>query len=133
MTRAAVGASLRADVEFGWRIARASAELDIGQSIAVKERDIIAVEAVEGTDAMIRRAGELCPVGGWVMVKVARPEQDMRFDVPTVGPQTISLLAECGCKCLVLEAGRTIVVDKPVTLELADRLGVAVVGKTAAE
>jgi len=121
------------DIEFGWRIARASADLDIGQSIAVKERDIIAVEAMEGTDAMIRRAGRVCRVGGWTMVKVARPKQDMRFDVPTIGPGTIRYLKDAKCVCLVLEAGRTLIVDKPATLALADRLGIAVVGKRAEE
>jgi hypothetical protein len=131
MTRAAPPADVAEDVEFGWRIARASAELDIGQAVAVKERDIIAVEAIEGTDAMIRRAGRLCRVGGWTLVKVARPNQDLRFDVPTIGPATIRNLKDAGCRCLVLEAGRTLIVDKPVTLELADRCGIAVVGKTA--
>lgn len=119
------------DVEFGWRIARASADLDIGQSIAVKERDIIAVEAMEGTDAMIRRAGRVCRVGGWTMVKVARPKQDMRFDVPTIGPGTIRNLKDAKCVCLVVEAGKTMIVDKPATLALADKLGIAVVGKKA--
>ena len=119
------------DVEFGWRIARASADLDIGQSIAVKERDIIAVEAMEGTDAMIRRAGRVCRVGGWTMVKVARPKQDMRFDVPTIGPSTIRNLKDSKCACLVVEAGKTLIVDKPATLALADKLGIAVVGKKA--
>jgi len=131
MTRTAMPGGVAADVEFGWRIARASAELDIGQSLAVKERDIIAVEAIEGTDAMIRRAGELCRAGGWTMIKVARPNQDMRFDVPTVGPETIRNLKAANARCLVVEAGRTIIVDKSLTLALADKLGIAVVGKTA--
>lgn len=129
MTRKNVPAGLQDDIEFGWRIARSSADLDIGQSIAVKERDIIAVEAMEGTDAMIRRAGRLCRVGGWTMVKVARPKQDMRFDVPTIGPGTIRNLKDAKCVCLVVEAERTIIVDKAATLELADMLGIAVVGK----
>lgn len=131
MTRCGVPRSCEADVEFGWRIARASAELDIGQAIAVKERDIIAVEAMEGTDEMIRRAGELCRVGGWTLIKVARPSQDMRFDVPTVGPATIRNLKAAGCACLVVEAGKTVIVDKETTLALADKLGVAVTGKRA--
>ncbi len=131
MTKIQVPRSAEADVEFGWRIARASADLDIGQSIAVKERDIIAVEAMEGTDAMIRRAGRVCRVGGWTMVKVARPKQDMRFDVPTIGPSTIRNLKDAKCICLVVEADRTLIVDKPATLALADRLGIAVVGKLA--
>ena len=133
MTRTPVPRSCEQDIEFGWRIARASAELDIGQSIAVKERDIIAVEAIEGTDAMIRRAGELCRVGGWTLIKVARPAQDMRFDVPTIGPSTIRNLRDAKCACLVVEAGKTVIVDKPDTLALADKLGVAVIGKPAAE
>ncbi len=128
MTRSPVPRHAESDVEFGWRIARASADLDIGQSIAVKERDIIAVEAMEGTDAMIRRTGRVCRVGGWTMVKVARPHQDMRFDVPTIGPDTIRHLKDAKCVCLVVEAERTLIVDKPATLALADKLGIAVVG-----
>lgn len=129
MTAQSVPRSAAADVEFGWRIAMGSANLDIGQSVAVKERDIIAVEAMEGTDAMIRRSGRLCRSGGWTMVKVARANQDMRFDVPTVGPKTIARLKDARCICLVLEADRTIIADKPATLALADKLKIAVVGK----
>lgn len=129
MTRTPVPRGIEGDVGFGWRIARASAELDIGQAVAVKDRDIIAVEAIEGTDAMIRRAGRLCRVGGWTLVKVARPKQDMRFDVPTVGPRTMKHLKDAKCACLVLEAGKTLIVDKATTLALADKLGIAVIGK----
>jgi DUF1009 family protein len=129
MTKRQVPRGTGGDVEFGWRIARASADLDIGQSVAVKERDIIAMEAMEGTDAMIRRAGRLCRTGGWTMVKVARPNQDMRFDVPTVGPQTIRNLKDARCICLVLEPARTLIIDKPATLALADKLKIAVIGK----
>jgi len=131
MTRASLSGDLEGDVEFGWRIARASAELDIGQSVAVKERNIIAVEGIEGTDAMIRRAGRLCRVGGWTLVKVARPKQDMRFDVPTIGPGTLQNLKKARCACLVVEAGKTLIVDKPATLALADKLKIAIVGRRA--
>ncbi len=131
MTKTPVPKSARADAEFGFEIARRSADLDVGQSVAVKERDIIAVEAMEGTDEMIARAGRLCRSGGWTLVKVARPDQDMRFDVPTVGPETIKALKSARAACLVLEAGRTIILDKPDTLALADSLGIAVVGKRA--
>ncbi|MFP4105540.1 MAG: LpxI family protein [Phycisphaerae bacterium] len=131
MTRTPVPRNVEADVEFGWRIARSSADLDIGQSIAIKEMDIVAVEAMEGTDAMIRRAGRVCRVGGWTMVKVARPKQDMRFDVPTVGPSTLRNLKDAKCCCLVLEAGKTMIVDKPATLALADELGISMIGKRA--
>jgi len=128
MTRTPVPRGAEEDVKFGWRIAKASADLDIGQTLAVRERDIIAVEAMEGTDAMIRRAGRLCRAGGWTMVKVARSHQDMRFDVPTVGPGTLRNLKNSRCACLAVEAGRTLIVDKPATLELADQLGIAVIG-----
>ena len=131
MTPTPLPDNLEGDVEFGWRIARASADLDIGQAVAVKERDIIAVEAVEGTDAMIRRAGRLCPAGGWTLVKVARPKQDMRFDVPTIGPGTLRHLKDARCACLVVEAGKTLIVDKPATLALAELLKIAVIGKKA--
>ena len=133
MTRTPVPRAASADIEFAWRIARASAELDVGQSVAVKERDIIAVEAIEGTDAMVQRAGRLCPTGGWTLVKVARPNQDMRFDVPTIGPQTIRALKDAGCACLIVEAGKTLIVDKPLTIALADKLKIAVVGRTAGD
>jgi DUF1009 family protein len=129
MTNRPVPRSAEADVEFGFRLARRSADLDIGQCLAVKEGDIIAVEAMEGTDEMIERAGRLCRSGGWTLVKVARPNQDMRFDVPTVGPDTMARLHAAGCVCLVLEAGRTIILDKPDALALADRYRVAVLGK----
>lgn len=131
MTKTPVPRTAAGDVEFGFAIARRSAELDIGQCVAVKERDIIAVEAMEGTDEMIERAGRLCRTAGWTMVKVARPDQDMRFDVPAVGPETIQRLKRAGCACLVLEAGRTLILDKPATLELADRCRIAVLGKGA--
>jgi len=131
MTRTPVPRSCQADVSFGFQIARRSAALDIGQAVAVKERDIIAVEAMEGTDAMIRRAGRLCRNRGWTLAKVARPNQDMRFDVPTVGPETIRRLKDAGAACLVLEAGKTLILDRPETIALADRLGIAVVGRRA--
>lgn len=131
MTKTPPSKSAQADADFGFKIARRSAELDVGQSVAVKERDIIAVEAMEGTDEMIARAGRLCKTGGWTLVKVARPNQDMRFDVPTVGPETIQTLKTARAACLVLEAGKTIILDKPDTLALADRLAIAVVGKRA--
>ena len=131
MTKTSPPSGAAGDVEFGWRIARSCADLDIGQSLAVKERDIIAIEAMEGTDEMIRRAGQLCRVGGWTMVKVARGNQDMRFDVPTVGPETIRNLKQARCACLVVEVGKTLIVDKPITLALADKLGIAVIGNKA--
>jgi hypothetical protein len=128
MTRLQLTPKQLGDAQFGWRLAKELGRLDIGQAIAVKERDVIAVEAIEGTDEMIRRAGHLCPSGGWTLVKVAKPDQDMRFDVPTIGPDTIRGLRRAGAKGLIVEAERTLIVDKQETLDLSDHLGVAVVG-----
>ena len=121
--------STRGDVEFGWPIVKTLGELDIGQAIAVKEKEVIAVEAIEGTARMIERAGQLCKSGGWTLIKASKPRQDMRFDVPCVGPDTIRSLAENGAKCLVVEADKTIVIDKPETIKLANQLGIAIMGR----
>lgn len=122
-------AAVRADVEFAWPIAKEIARLDVGQAVAVKECEIIAVEAIEGTDRLIERAGSLCPQGGWTLVKVAKPNQDMRFDVPTIGPNTIEKLAAARAAALVIEAGRTLVLERPRLLELAQRHRIAVVAR----
>ena len=103
-------------------------ELDVGQSVCVREQEVIAVEAIEGTDETIRRAGRICKVGGFTVVKVAKPNQDMRFDVPCVGPDTIKSLADNGGECLVVEADKTIIIDKPQTLKMADSYGITVYG-----
>jgi DUF1009 family protein len=115
------------DSDFAWPLAKQIAALDIGQAVAVKEREIIAVEAIEGTDKLIARAGELCPAGGWTLVKVAKPQQDMRFDVPTIGPQTIENLHLARAAGLVVEAGKTLVLKREQTL--ARRYHIAVVGR----
>ena len=128
MTKHQPASSVQDDIEFGWNIVRKLGELDVGQAIAVKEREVIAVEAIEGTAKMIERAGQLCKAGGWTLIKTAKPNQDMRFDVPCVGPETIKSLAQNGAKCLVVEAEKTIIIDKPDTIELADRMGIAVLG-----
>ncbi len=102
--------------------------LDIGQGLCVKDGDVIAVEAMEGTDRMIARAGELCPRGGWTLVKGANGPKDPRFDVPTVGVGTIETLKKAGASCLALVAGRTIMLNKPEVLKAADKAGIAVFG-----
>lgn len=119
-------AAQRKDVDFGWRIAKEMGRLDIGQSIAVKETEVIAVEAIEGTDRMIERAGALCPQGGWTLVKVAKPDQDLRFDVPTVGPETIAKLRAHGARMLVIEAARTMIIEREKMLADADAAGIVV-------
>jgi len=120
-----------ADIRFGWELCQTISRLDIGQSIAVVDRDVIAVEALEGTNAMIERAGKLCRVGSWTMIKVSNAKQDMRVDVPTIGTTTIEKLAAARAGCVVLEPGKTIILERPKVLELADRYKIAVVGYDA--
>jgi DUF1009 family protein len=127
LTARAPTAAELADIEFGWPLAKEMGRLDIGQSVAVKGRAILAVEAVEGTDACIRRAGELCPQGGFTVVKVAKPEQDMRFDVPTIGVGTIDSLVAAGASCLAIEADKTIIVDEEEVISLANRHRLSIV------
>jgi len=129
MTAKAPSPSASADIEFGWKMVKKLADLGIGQAIAIKEQEVIAVEAMEGTAAMIERAGGLCESGKWTLLKAAKPDQDMRFDVPCVGPETIENLAQNGGTCLVVEADKTIIIDKPETINLANKLGVAILGR----
>lgn len=129
MTETQMRPSVKGDIEFGWQVVKKLGELDIGQAIAVKEKEVIAVEAIEGTAEMIERAGRFCKSGGWTLIKASKPQQDMRFDVPCVGPDTIKSVAENGGKCLVVEADKTIIIDKPETIELANKLGIAVLGR----
>ncbi|UCE58587.1 MAG: UDP-2,3-diacylglucosamine diphosphatase LpxI [Phycisphaerales bacterium] len=117
------------DIEFGWHLAKEMGRLDIGQSIAIKETEVIAVEAIEGTDRMIERAGQLCSRGGWTLIKVAKPNQDMRFDVPTVGPETIAKLKENGARMLVIEAGKTLIVDREQMIAHANAAGIIILGR----
>jgi hypothetical protein len=117
------------DIERGWAVCGYLTREDIGQSVAVKDRDVIAVEAVEGTNRMIERAGELCSGGGWTMVKRANTREDMRMDVPSIGVQTIEKLKGAGATCLCVEAGKVILLEKPKVLEAADRAGIVVVGR----
>ena len=115
------------DAEFGWQVARQMGGMDIGQSVTIKDGTVIAVEAVEGTDQCIARTGTLCRRGGWTLVKVSKPNQDMRFDVPTIGPQTITHVAENGGTAIVIEAEKTILVEREQTLRLAKKHGITIV------
>ncbi|MEW6272432.1 MAG: UDP-2,3-diacylglucosamine diphosphatase LpxI, partial [Thermodesulfobacteriota bacterium] len=108
LSRRAPKAKERADVAYGLEVAKAIGAFEIGQTVVVKDGLVLAVEAVEGTDAAIRRGGELAR-GGAVVVKVSKPQQDLRFDVPAVGPETVRLMAEVGATVLALEAGHTII------------------------
>ena len=121
-----LSAAQHSDVQFGWELAKEMGRLDVGQSVCVKNRAVVAIEAIEGTDQCIRRAGELCR-GGFTVVKVAKPRQDMRFDVPTVGVGTLESMIAARAGVLVIEADRTIVLDEPEFLALAKRAGLSIV------
>ncbi len=115
------------DIEFGFNTAKSVAGLDLGQTVCVKDQTVVAIEAMEGTDACIHRAGPLCG-GGFTVVKVAKPKQDIRFDVPVVGEGTLASLKDSGAAVLAVEAGKTLFFDKATFLEQADRLGLVVIG-----
>ena len=116
----------RKDMEFGIRMARELGRLDVGQTVVVKNVAVMALEAIEGTDACIRRGGELAH-GGAVVCKTAKPQQDNRFDVPTVGPQTIETMIEVGAKALAIEADKTLLVERDRVIELAESSDIAIV------
>ena len=118
----------RADIELVWPLLTELLRLDIGQSLSVRDRDVIAVEAVEGTDRMIERTGSLCKRPGWTLAKGARAQHDRRSDVPTVGTQTIENLADKGGRCLAIAAGDVIMLDRIEMIERADELGVSIIG-----
>ena len=118
------------DFAFGYRMADAIAALDIGQAIVVKDKAVVAVEAMEGTDAVVKRAGQIAGPGTRV-VKVAKPNQDMRFDVPVVGVATIAAMRAAGATALTIDAGRTLIVDGERFIEAADAAEIAVVGRDA--
>ncbi len=130
MTRRAPDRAARADVAYGRRIARTLAGLDLGQTVVVKDRAAVALEAMEGTDEVIRRAGRIAGRGVTV-VKVAKPRQDLRFDVPVVGPGTLEAMAEAGATTLAVEARRTLLLDRADFLARAERQGLCVWGFAA--
>ena len=127
LSRRAPSKEERADIEYGLRVAREIARLDLGQTIAVKDRAVVAIEAMEGTDAVIRRAGEITSGRGFTVIKVAKPDQDMRFDVPVVGVPTVEAMAEAGATALHITADKTLIFDKENLLALADKHRIAVV------
>jgi DUF1009 family protein len=121
-----LSATLEADVAFGWKLAKELGRLDIGQTVVVKNQAPLALEAIEGTDECIRRAGRLCPSGGMTVVKVAKPQQDLRFDMPTIGIGTLESLRVAGARVLAIEAGRTILVDRPQLAAFAESCGITI-------
>jgi hypothetical protein len=127
MTRRSPSREARKDIEYGRQVARSLAGLDLGQTVAVKDRAAVAVEAMEGTDEVILRAGRIAGPGVTV-VKVAKPRQDPRFDVPVVGPGTLAAMRQAGATTLAVDAGETLLVDKTELLAGADAAGIAIWG-----
>lgn len=127
MTRRKPSKDERRDIEYGVGVARTLAGHDLGQTAVVKERAAVALEAMEGTDEVIRRAGRIAGAGCTV-VKVAKPRQDLRFDVPVVGPGTLAAMSEAGAVLLAVEAGRTLLLDRALFLAEADRRRIGVWG-----
>jgi DUF1009 family protein len=117
-----------ADMDFGLSMARAIGGLDIGQTVVVKDRAVLAVEAIEGTDACILRGGQLGR-GGVTVAKAAKPSQDLRFDVPAVGPDTVNSMIAAGATSLIIEAGKTLLVNRGRVIELADANNITIVVK----
>jgi len=116
------------DARYGMDLARGIGRLDLGQTVVVKDRVALAVEALEGTDACIRRGGELARSGGFVVAKAVKPGQDRRFDLPAVGPDTVEVLKEAGGRVLAVEAGATLVMDLDRMAEKADRAKIVLLG-----
>ena len=128
LTRRSPDQAQRADLEFGYRLADTIAGLDIGQTIAVKSAAVVAIEAMEGTDAVIARAGQLAGPGVRI-VKVAKPNQDMRFDVPVIGVSTIAAMQAAGADTLSIDAGKTLMIDGDAIIKAADEAGICIVGR----
>jgi UDP-2,3-diacylglucosamine hydrolase len=127
LTKRSPSAQEQADIDFGWPLARSIGDLDIGQCLVVRKRTVVAVEALEGTDMTILRAGEVVGAG-CVVVKIFKPVQDHRLDLPTIGARTISTMIQAKATCLGVEAGRSIFVDLEQSLALADQAGISIVG-----
>jgi len=128
LTRRAPTDEERRELEFGGRVADAIAAMDIGQTVAVKAAAVVAVEAMEGTDVVIARAGALAGPGVCI-VKVAKPNQDMRFDVPVVGVSTIEAMKAAGATVLSIDAGKTLMIDGDAIVKAADEAGICIVGR----
>lgn len=116
------------DARYGLELARGIGRLDLGQTVVVKDRVALAVEALEGTDACVRRGGDLARSGGFVVAKAVKPDQDRRFDLPAVGPDTVDAIREAKGRVLAVEAGATLMMDLPVMVEKADRAKIVLLG-----
>ncbi|MGH9475994.1 MAG: LpxI family protein [Terriglobales bacterium] len=129
MTRRGPDGRERGDLDYGYAVARHLAALDIGQAVAIAARACVAVEAMEGTDAMMARACALAGGQPLTIVKVAKPKQDLRFDVPVVGPETIAAMRAAGATALGLETGLTLMLERETLLAAADAAGIAIEGR----
>ena len=124
------GAKQVADIAFGWPLLMQTVSLHIGQSMSVRDGDVLAVEAIEGTEALINRTGMLCKRKGWTLLKTAATDHDMRADVPSIGVHTIQQVADCGCSCIAVGSGKVILLDAPQVIAAANKAGIALVGMT---
>ncbi len=114
------------DIEFGIKIAKMMGGIDVGQTVVVKEKAIVAIEAMEGTDCTIERGGRIAHFGA-VIVKQSKPKQDNRFDIPVIGPKTIATMTQVKASCLAIEAGKTLIIDRKKTIELANKAAICIV------
>jgi DUF1009 family protein len=126
LTKKRPGRKQEADIRFGWKVAKELGRLDIGQCVVVRDKTVLALEAIDGTDETIKRGGRIAGKDA-VIVKVSKPDQDLRFDVPSVGLETIKVMSEVKASVLAVEAGKTLIFDKPEMLKYADSLGISVV------
>lgn len=127
LTGTKITKSQQLDIQFGWKLAKQMGGLDVGQTVVVKNQAVLAVEAVEGTDLCIQRAGDLCKQGGFTVVKVAKPQQDSRFDVPAIGIGTLESIKRAGGNCLAIEAGHTIIINESEVAQFARKNKITVV------
>jgi UDP-2,3-diacylglucosamine hydrolase len=127
LTRRGLSASEKKDVDYGRPIAQKIAAMDIGQTIVVRDQAVVAVEAMEGTDAVIQRAGNLVHKKDLTVIKVSKPKQDMRFDIPVVGKATLETMIACGATALVIDAERTLIFDQEEIISLALKHDIAIV------
>jgi hypothetical protein len=125
LTRKKPSKEEREDVAFGWTIAKEIGRLDIGQCVVVRKKTVLALEAIEGTNETILRGGKLAKEKA-VVVKVSKPNQDLRFDLPSVGPETIQVMSRVKASVLAIEAGKTLIFDKPGTISYADRSSIVI-------
>lgn len=127
LTKGKLTENEKKDIEFGWRIAKEIGRLDIGQTVVVKDKAVMAIEAIEGTDEAILRGGTLAHEGA-VVIKVSKPKQDMRFDVPVVGMDTLKSMIKVEARVLAVEAGRSILVHREKMIKEADKAGISIIG-----